>query len=122
MELPDTSVWIDYFRTRDPALKTLLDDKRALVHPYVIGELAMGQLQPRPRVLLELRGLPQAVVAKPDEVLAFVEREKLYGIGVGYVDAHLLLTAFSMSGVKLWTRDKRLKGAALKLGVSSLLA
>jgi len=108
MILVDTSVWIDHLRTGDPALVALLNTSRVLSHPFIVGELACGNLKERKTVLSLLQNLPAAPIASDDEVLFFIERHGLMGKGIGYVDAHLL-AAVSLAGTgQLWTRDKRL--------------
>lgn len=118
MILVDSSVWVDHLRAGDPALTDLLTAGQALTHPFVIGELALGSLRQREAILAALKGLPQAVVAGDDEVLDFIDRHALSGIGIGYVDAHLLASARLSTGT-LWTRDKRLHGAAQRLGIAA---
>ncbi len=92
MILVDTSVWVDHLRFGDEALAGLLETGRVLVHPFVIGELALGNLRQRHVILGYLRDLPQVAVASSGEVLQFIERHDLAGLGIGYVDAHLLAT------------------------------
>lgn len=112
MILVDTSVWIDHLRVGEPLLVELLNANRVLTQPFVIGELACGNLNNRKTVLSLLRKLPMARLATDDEVLFFVERYGLMGRGIGYIDAHLL-AAVSLTGtVRLWTRDKRLGAVA----------
>ncbi|HHW77386.1 MAG TPA: PIN domain-containing protein [Xanthomonadaceae bacterium] len=112
MILVDTSVWIDHLRAGELLLVELLDTNRVLVHPFIIGELACGNLNNRKTVLSLLRKLPTARLATDDEVLFFIERHGLMGRGIGYIDAHLL-AAMSLTGtVRLWTRDKRLGAMA----------
>lgn len=120
MILVDTSVWIDHFRSGSATLAERLYDQQILGHSWVIGELALGNLRHRTRadVLRMLHGLPQAKLATDDEVLHLVEHEKLYGIGIGYVDAQLLAAARLTLGATLWTKDARLDGAAARLGVA----
>lgn len=115
MILVDTSVWIDYLRTGDAPLSALLNEGRVLTHSFVTGELALGNLRDRRIVLDAMRNLPQADVATDDEVLRFTESESLFGIGIGYVDAHLLAAVRLTHGALLWTRDKRLLAAATRL-------
>tara|TARA_R110000868_G_scaffold148286_1_gene370021 strand:+ start:3996 stop:4367 length:372 start_codon:yes stop_codon:yes gene_type:complete len=119
MILVDSSVWIDHFRHDDPGLSALLNKRQVLTHPFVIGELALGSLRQRDVVLDALRGLPSAQVATDKEVQAFIDQHKLFGIGIGYVDAHLLAGTLLSVGAKLWTRDKRLRNAALRLGLDA---
>ncbi|HEY4216237.1 MAG TPA: type II toxin-antitoxin system VapC family toxin [Gemmatimonadaceae bacterium] len=108
MILVDTSVWIDHLRTRDDELARALDDGEVLVHSFVIGELACGNLRNRADVLGLLRELPPVREATHDEVMVFVERRKLMSRGIGYVDAHLLAAAMLTPWTRLWTHDKRL--------------
>ncbi len=119
MILIDTSVWVDHFRRGDLALSDLLTRSQVLTHPFVIGELALGSFRQRDTVLDALRDLPQAVVAGDGEVHAFIDRHTLFGIGIGYVDAHLLASTLLTSGARLWTRNKRLRDAAARLGTAA---
>lgn len=121
MILVDTSVWIDHLRQGDAELQALLNAGRVLGHPFVTGELALGNLQKRDMVLDALQGLPQAAVATDEEVLRFIDQKNLFGIGIGYVDAHLLSAVQLSHGALLWTRDKRLLTAAIHLGLSANL-
>ena len=90
MILVDTSIWIDHLRSGNAALVRLLDNSAVLAHPWVTGELALGNLSHRDEVISLLRGLPQAALADNDEVLRLIDQEGLYGAGIGYVDAQLL--------------------------------
>lgn len=118
MVLIDTSVWVDHLRARNEILLQLLIDENALMHPFVVGEVALGTLRGRKAILQMFGELPQAPVASPSEVLQLIERQQLFGIGIGYVDAHLLASVRLTPYGKLWTRDKRLAAAALKMGVA----
>jgi predicted nucleic acid-binding protein len=106
--LVDTSVWIDHFRSGNPALARLLDNNAVVTHPWVTGELALGNLSDRDEVIGLLRALPQAIVADDDEVLQLIEHEPLHGAGIGYVDAQLLASTKLTPDTRLWTSDKRL--------------
>lgn len=118
MILVDTSVWIDHLRQYDTTLAKLLDDGRVLAHPFVIGELALGALKQRGVILDALRGLPAAAVATDGEVMAFIDAHKLFGQGIGYVDAHLLAGA-RLTHASLWTRDKKLRAVAERLSLAA---
>jgi predicted nucleic acid-binding protein len=115
--LVDTSIWADHIDHSDSTLQILLDDDLVLIHPYVIGELAMGNLKQRDTVLRELKKLHGAVIAKDDEVLRFIVVHKLSGTGIGYIDAHLLASTQLTPETKLWTRDRRLREAAERLAL-----
>ena len=119
MILVDTSVWIDHLRVGDGALRDFLDRGRVLGHPFVTGELALRNLNQRDIVLRALRRLPQATVASHEEVLRLVEYQPLYGLGIGYVDAHLLAAVRLTAGAKLWTWDRRLRTVAAQLGLAA---
>lgn len=121
MILADTSVWVDHLRTNDTALATLLDRGVILAHPFVIGELALGNLRQREIVLNALSDLPQASVATDAEVRHFIDRHTLFGHSIGYVDAHLLAAVQLTAGAELWTKDKRLRGVAVQLGLAIAL-
>ena len=118
MILVDTSIWVDHLRQGDARLKTLLEAGQVVVHPFVLGELALGNLRQRTAVLSSLRDLPHAVSARNEEVLDFIERHALAGLGIGLVDAHLLASA-RLTSASLWTRDKRLGAVAVKLGLAA---
>jgi hypothetical protein len=117
--LVDTSVWVDHLHTADPALIALLDAGKVLTHPFVIGEIALGSLRQRRSVLQDLHDLRQAAVAMDDEVLALIDQAGLAGSGIGYVDAHLLAATRLTPGARLWTSDRRLHEAAVRLGLAS---
>jgi predicted nucleic acid-binding protein len=116
--LVDTSVWVHHLRTVNNALVSLLEIGQVLGHPFVLGELALGNLRQRDLVLGALRDLPQASIATNEEVLQFIDRQALFGIGIGYIDAHLLASVLLTAGAALWTRDRRLQTAAAKLGLA----
>jgi predicted nucleic acid-binding protein len=116
--LVDTSVWVDHLRSAQKVLVALLDRGMVLAHPFVIGELALGNLRQREVVLDALSDMPRASVATDVEVLHFIDRHALFGRGVGYVDAHLLAAVRLTAGAELWTKDKRLHGVAVELGLA----
>jgi predicted nucleic acid-binding protein len=118
--LVDTSVWIDHLRKSESRLRFLLGERQVLSHSFVIGELAMGSFKQRDVLLRELRDLPQATVAFDDEVLQFVSKRALFGMGIGYIDAHLLAAVRLKPGTLLWTRDKRLLEVATKLDLAAV--
>jgi len=116
--LADANIWVDHLRRSDPRLGALLTRRRTLVHPYTIGEIALGSFSGRSRTLEALQRLPAAPVARHAEVLKLIEQWRLFGTGVGYVDSHLLASARLVPGGKLWTRDKRLHEQAERLGMA----
>jgi predicted nucleic acid-binding protein len=116
--LVDTSVWVEHLRHGLPRLATLLQDGEVLIHPWVIGELACGNLRNRSQVLELLQGLPAATVASDAEVLLLIERDRLMGRGIGYVDAHLLASA-QLSYCRMWTQDRRLAAVAQQQGLAA---
>jgi predicted nucleic acid-binding protein len=120
--LVDTSVWIDHFRLASAILTELLGSRRVLGHPFVLGEVALGNLRRRDQILRVLRRLPQAASASHREVLQLVDSEALFGRGIGYVDAHLLAAVRLTPEAKLWTRDRRLQAVAAELGVAAVLS
>ena len=117
MILLDTSVWVDHLRRGDSGVIAVLESGQAASHAFVIGELACGNLRSRARVIDLLRALPQATLATDDEVLYFIDRHRLVGRGIGYVDAHLLASV-AIGGLLLWTRDRRLREIAAELGLA----
>ena len=118
MILVDTSVWIDHLRKGNALLSSLLSNASVLIHPFVIGELACGNLQNRSRILNLLADLPAGKVADDQEVLFFIEHNDLMGRGIGYVDAHLLASTSLSSSSRLWTVDRKLKDVAISLGLA----
>ncbi len=120
MILIDTSVWIDHISTADTVLQLILERDKILSHTLVIGELAIGNLRHRDRILKLMHKFPQAIVARDEDVLEFIAIHKLFGSGsgIGYIDAHLLASTQLTPETKLWTRDKRLLAAAERLGLA----
>ena len=118
MILVDTTVWVDHLRAGDNRLAGLLDGGLVVTHPFVIGEIALGHLSSRDEVLRLLGNLPKAIEATNSEVLEFINAHKLFGRGIGHIDSHLLASARLSGGVALWTRDKRLRGIAMELGLA----
>lgn len=119
MILVDTSIWVDHLRDGDPELVTLLQHSHVLAHPWVTGELALGHLSRRSEILGLLHNLPQATVATDLEVLTLIDNQHLCGLGIGYVDAHLLAATMLTTDARLWTRDKRLATVAVQHGLAS---
>ena len=116
MVLVDTSVWIDHLRRGHTGLDAPLSEGQVHCHPFIIGELACGNLRNRADILFLLRTLPSVRIAEDDEVLRFIERFNLMGKGLGYVDAHLLASS-RLSHMPLWTLDRWLGNAAEALGI-----
>lgn len=117
MILTDTSIWVNHIRLAEAELVAHLGAGEVLMHPFVIGELAVGNLRRRAVFLDFLLALPQPRLASDSDVLQFVEERKLYGRGISYIDAHLLVSA-RFSGALLWTVDRRLQAAATDLGLA----
>ena len=114
MILADTSVWVAHFRHGSDDLKRALDAGDVLCHSHVVGELACGNFRKRVNILEFLRALPAAANATDDEVLACIERNHLYGSGLGYTDVHLLASAM-LTPARLWTLDAALGREAKRL-------
>ena len=114
----DTSIWVDHFKREDDALKALIADGVAMLHPFVLGELLLGGLPVRSEVTQLLRELAPAPLGTPEEAAALIEWGKLAGTGVGYVDSHLLLSARLIDNGMVLTSDKRLHDQATRLGVA----
>lgn len=117
MVLVDTSVWIEHFRSGHTEFAELLNKAQVACHPYVVGELACGGLKNRTQILSLLQSLPMAMLAEHAEVLQFIENHKIMNRGFGYIDVHLLASTI-MTGIPLWTFDKRLDHISTELGVS----
>ena len=115
MILVDTSVWVDHLRDGTPALVAALEQSQVLMHPFILGELACGNLKNRGEVLQLLEELPGAPVATDAEALDFIERRALMGRGIGYIDVHLLAAVALAGEAQLWTWDKRLAAVAADL-------
>jgi predicted nucleic acid-binding protein len=116
MVLVDTSVWVDHFRSDNAVLKDLLENQKVACHPFVIGELACGNLKNRKNILSLLQALPSTPMLDDEEVLYFIEQNRLMGKGLGLIDVHIL-AASVISSVRFWTLDKRLKGVAIEFGI-----
>jgi len=114
MILVDTSVWVEHLRSGTIGLETLLIDGQVCCHPFIIGELACGNLKNRGEILALLQNLPMASCAEDDEVIQFINDHQLMGKGLGYIDIHLLMSSL-LSRIPLWTLDKRLHEAAQSL-------
>ena len=117
MILVDTSVWVAHLRDGTIGLEILLDEGNVACHPFIIGELACGNLKNRHEILSLLETLPTATQAEHEEVMQFIETRSLMGKGLGYIDMHLLASAI-LTNVSLWTLDKRLDKVSSRLGVS----
>jgi len=116
MILVDTSVWIAHFCKGESGLAALLNEGSVLVHPFVIGELACGDLRNRARILSDLEALPSVDSATHEEVMRLMEDRRLWGLGIGWIDGHLLASAL-LSNCQLWTLDRKLVRAAAVAGV-----
>jgi len=115
--LVDTSVWIDHFRSGVPHLAAALEKRLVVTHAFVIGELALGNLRQRDIVLASLRRLTTVPVVRDAELLEFIAQRSLSGRGIGFVDAHLVAACHLSPGMRLWTRDRRLRTIAEEQGV-----
>lgn len=117
MVLVDTSIWVSHLSKGDARLKTLLEKAEVVCHPFIIGELACGNIANRTEILSWLQALPAASVAKHDEMLRLIESHHLMGRGLGLIDVHLLASAL-LTRMPLWTADKRLRAASAKLKIA----
>lgn len=117
MVLADTSVWISHFRDKNPPHRSLLMEGLIICHPFIIGDLACGNLKNRDEILSLLEALPEATKASHEEIMRFIERNQLMGIDLDYVDAHLLASA-RLSTALLWTKNKNLQKAADHLNIA----
>ncbi len=114
MVLVDTSVWVAHLRQGAIGLETLLHEGRVACHPFIVGELACGNLRNRNEIISLLETLPGAIRPEHEEVMQFIENYRLMGKGLGYIDMHLLAAA-RLTGVPLWTLDKKLHEVAQQL-------
>ncbi len=117
MVIVDTSIWVTHLRQGNTRLEKLLMDAEVMCHPFIIGELSCGNLKNRHRIISLLQALPLAPTIDRDEFLMFIDRNGLYGKGVGFVDVHLLASA-RLANVMLWSEGKRLQAAANQLDLA----
>ncbi len=117
MVLVDTSVWVDHLRRGDEALAEALRAGEVACHPFIIGELACGNIGNRSEVLTLLSALPSLPRAEDHEVLEFIAQHDLMGAGLGLIDIHLLASCM-LAGASLWTRDQNLAACASRLGIT----
>ncbi len=117
MVLVDTSVWVSHLRHGNEDLQELLHDGEVVCHPFIVGELACGNLKNRQEILTYLQSLPMTILAEDEEVLKFIENNQLMGKGLGYIDVHLIASAV-LTNVLLWTLDKTLDKFTEKIGIN----
>jgi predicted nucleic acid-binding protein len=117
MVLVDTSVWVSHLRDGNVGLEKLLSDGEVVCHPFIVGELACGNLKNRYEILTYLQSLPMTILAEDEEVLKFIENNQLMGKGLGYIDIHLIASAV-LTDVSLWTLDKTLDKFTKKIGIT----
>lgn len=114
MTIVDTSVWIDHFNRGNELLANLLSEGMVLIHPFIIGKLALGRIGNRSEILSLLNALPKAKLAEHEEVLEFVENNHLVGVGIGWIDAHLL-ASMKLSNATILTNDKAMLSAMTRI-------
>ena len=117
MILVDTSIWVDHLRKGNRHLEKLLLDAKVVCHSFVIGELACGNIKNRSEILILLQSLPTTPRIDLDEYLYFIDQNRLHGLGIGFVDIHLLASA-KLADIPIWTADKKLDEAAISLNIS----
>jgi len=117
MVIVDTSIWVDHLRKGSLHLEKLLLEAKVVCHPFVIGELACGNIKNRNEFLSLIQTLPMAPIINLDEFLYFVEQNKLMDKGIGFIDTHLLASA-RLSEIPLWTSDKKLKSVSMELNIA----
>lgn len=118
MILVDSSIWVAHLREGNVGLENLLIEGNVACHPFIIGELACGNIENRKEIISLLQSLPMALQAEHDEVLQFIDNHRLMGSGLGYIDMHLLASA-NLTKIPLWTFDKKLYNVSLKLGLTN---
>ena len=116
MVLVDTSVWVVHLRNGNIGLETLLNEGQVVCHPFIVGEIACGNLKNRAEILSLLQALPMATHVEHDEVMKFIEDQTLMGKGLGYIDIHLIASAL-LTEIPLWTVDNKLNEVSSKLGI-----
>jgi len=117
MVLVDTSVWVSHLRDGSVGLEKLLNDGEVVCHPFIVGELACGNLKNRHEILAFLQSLPMTILAEDGEVLKFIENHQLMGKGLGYIDVRLIAAAV-LTDVPIWTFDKTLEKITKKIGIN----
>jgi predicted nucleic acid-binding protein len=117
MVLVDTSLWIEHLRSGNTGLEHLLNEGDVVCHPFIVGELACGNLSNRAEILSLLQALPLAIQAEDEEVMHFIEDYSLMGKGLGYIDMHLIAAAL-LTKAAIWTLDKKLREVSSKLGLA----
>ncbi len=122
MILADTSVWIDHFRSENEEMRRHLQQGEIVIHPFIIAELALGSLRQRAKTLVLLDSLPQVRMPQLAEVRLMIEARRLYSLGLGLIDAHLIASILVNPPTLLWTRDKRLRRVGEALGIHAGLA
>lgn len=121
MILADTTIWIDFWRSGNPEMDKLLVKGEIAMHPFIVGQLALGSLHDRTRTLAFLDRMTQVQVARIAEVRSMIEAHALYSKGIGLTDAHLIASCLLTQGTELWTRDGRLRTVAQALGIDANL-
>ena len=116
MVLVDTSVWITHFRSGNSKLQKLLQEGKVACHPFIIGELACGNISNRAEILSLMQSLPMLDTVEHEELLIFIEQKQMMGKGLGFVDVHLMAAAL-LAGIPLWTQDRKLKQACSQLSI-----
>jgi predicted nucleic acid-binding protein len=119
--LADTSVWVDHLRFGDKDMRELLNRGQIVIHPFVVAELALGSIKDRAKTLALLDLLPQARIAQLNELRLMIEARRLYSVGIGFTDAHLIASVLIDSPTLLWARDKKLRKVAENLGIHTSL-
>jgi predicted nucleic acid-binding protein len=120
--LADTSIWIDHLRSENEEMRKHLQQGNIVMHPFIVAELALGSLRRRTETLALLDWLPQVRMPQLSEVRLMIEARRLYGTGIGLIDAHLIASVFVNSLTLLWTRDKPLRKLAENLGIDARLS
>jgi len=115
--LADTSIWIDHLRSRDSEMGKQLNQGQVVIHPLIVAELALGSLKNRIQTLALLDLLPRVREAQLGEVRAMIETRRLYSLGIGLTDAHLIASVFLSPSTLLWTKDKQLRKLAVALNI-----
>jgi predicted nucleic acid-binding protein len=117
--LVDTSVWLRALAGKQPYashLDALLRWRHVLGHPFVYGELLMGDNGGRAELLERYELLRTAVVMPHREVVAFVRSQSLQARKLGWVDVHLIASAINAEAL-LWSADGSISLAAQDLGI-----
>ncbi len=116
--LPDTNIWVKHLIEKNHLLCEILEYNFMVMHPLVIGELAVADYPFRKPLLDDLKVMPMTYEVTFEETLHFISERVLYSKGIQWNDAVILASVVITGDTVLWTRDRRLREIAENLGVA----